>query len=204
MFKKINFLIFGLVVAIGFSACMKDDIEVYDFEKFLQIEAPVIEAYVKSVPELQGAVRDSATGIWFKVIDEGLQDKEDLEYYGYNINNSNRLEYPSIRAKYTGKLVESGAVFQESEIKTLTSLVSLLSAWQIAFFPKNVLDKQGKPNFVGGLTEKGLQKGSKIRIVLPSPYGYQSQAQQSIPANSPLDFYIEVLEVRPPGAPSAN
>ena len=49
---------------------------------------------------------------------------------------------------------------------------------------------------LGGLTEKGLQKGSKIHIMAPSLYGYQNQAVGTIPANSPLDFVIEVTDIK--------
>lgn len=205
-FKKLNFLVLGLVVAIGFSACMKDDIEVYDYQKFLDLEAPILEAYVESEPGLEGAVKDSS-GIWYKIIEPGLQDTVDNpDYYRYNINNQNAIEAPRLRVNYEGKLVTSGVVFDEAEMEAgkYLSLGRVISGWQIAFLPKQIKDKQGNVRNVGGLTDIGLQKGAKIRFVLPSPYGYQNVAQGSIPANSPLDFYIEVLEVKPPAAPSLN
>jgi FKBP-type peptidyl-prolyl cis-trans isomerase FkpA len=208
MFKKFNFLILSLVVAVGFSACMKDDIEVYDFQKYLDLEAPILEAYVNSEPGLEGAVRDSS-GIWYKIIEPGLQDSiaGKPDYYRYNINNANQIEAPRLRVNYEGKLVSNGFVFDEAEMKpddTPISLARVIYGWQLAFLPKHLRDKQGALRNVGGLTQHGLQKGAKIRIVLPSPYGYQNVAQGSIPANSPLDFYIEVLEVKPPAAPTAN
>jgi|SRR5690554_1123063 len=205
-FKKLNFLVLSLVVAIGFSACMKDDIEVYDYQKFLDLEAPILEAYVESEPGLEGAVKDSS-GIWYKIIEPGLQDTVDNpDYYRYNINNQNAIEAPRLRVNYEGKLVTSGVVFDEAEMEAgkYLSLGRVISGWQIAFLPKQIKDKQGNVRNVGGLTDIGLQKGAKIRFVLPSPYGYQNVAQGSIPANSPLDFYIEVLEVKPPAAPSLN
>jgi len=205
-FKRLNFLVLSLVVAIGFSACMKDDIEVYDYQKFLDLEAPILEAYVESEPGLEGAVKDSS-GIWYKIIEPGLQDTVDNpDYYRYNINNQNAIEAPRLRVNYEGKLVTSGVVFDEAEMEAgkYLSLGRVISGWQIAFLPKQIKDKQGNVRNVGGLTDIGLQKGAKIRFVLPSPYGYQNVAQGSIPANSPLDFYIEVLEVKPPAAPSLN
>jgi len=206
-FKKLNFLVLGLVVAVGFSACMKDDIEVYDYQKFLDLEAPMLEAYVKTEPGLENAVRDSASGIWYKIIEPGLQDTTDeANFYKYNINSANAIEAPRVRVNYEGKLVTSGVVFDEADMEAgkYLSLGRVISGWQIAFLPKRIKDRQGNMRNVGGLTTIGLQKGAKIRFVLPSPYGYQNVAQGSIPANSPLDFYIEVLEVKPPAAPSAN
>ncbi|MNF13026.1 FKBP-type peptidyl-prolyl cis-trans isomerase [compost metagenome] len=49
---------------------------------------------------------------------------------------------------------------------------------------------------LGGLTEKGLQQGSKIHIMVPSRWAHGSLAMGKIPANSPLDFVIEVVDIK--------
>ncbi|MEJ6980645.1 FKBP-type peptidyl-prolyl cis-trans isomerase [Pedobacter sp. P351] len=40
-----------------------------------------------------------------------------------------------------------------------------------------------------------IQKGGKIRLFVPSVYAYGQQSQGSIPANSILDFDIDLLDV---------
>jgi FKBP-type peptidyl-prolyl cis-trans isomerase FkpA len=40
-----------------------------------------------------------------------------------------------------------------------------------------------------------IQKGGKIRLFIPSYYGYGNQATGPIPANSVLDFTIELVDV---------
>lgn len=204
--KKINFLIIALIAGVAFTGCLKDkDFEPYDAQKYLDLEAPVLKAYVEETPELEGAVKDAETGIWYKVIEQGLQDKESSDFYTYNFNNDNDIEAPRIRVNYEGRLVATGTSFQKNDMAAgnYLSLAEVIGGWQVAFLPKELKDKNDKV-VKSGLTELGLQKGSKIRIVIPSPYGYQNQTRSGIPANSPLDFYIEVLEVLPPAAPSGN
>ncbi len=202
--KKINFLFIALIIGLGFTSCMKDnDIEPYDPDKYFTLEAPILRNYVDTAEGLEGAILDE-TGIWYKIVEPGLVDPEDDDFYEYNFNSNNQLESPRITVNYEGRLVSNSLVFDDGEEATF-SLGTLLGGWLVAFLPENmkdrngdiVLDQNGDPAKYG-LTELGLQKGAIIRIVLPSPYGYQSQAQGDVPANSPLDFYIEVLEVQPP------
>jgi len=199
--KNFNFLILALIVGIGFSACSKDKTEYYDPQKWFDLERPVLANYVDSVPELKGAVADSS-GIYYVVMDPGLQDSTDNDFYHYNINNANEIEVPRIRVNYVGQMVPNGVEFDKGNDKEFL-LTTTVGAWQKAFLPKYIMDKQGKLRYNGigmGITEFGLQKGAKVRIVLPSYYGYQDRTVGSIPANTPLDFYIEVLEVNPPSA----
>lgn len=205
--KKLNFLFIALIIGVGFTSCMKDnDFELYDGQKYFDIEAPILKAYVDSVDALEGAILDE-TGIWYKIVEQGLTDSANADFYEYNVNSIGELEYPEVTVNYTGKLVLNGTVFNDFEDQTF-SLASVLAGWQVAFFPENmkdrdgdiILDRNGDPQKIG-ITALGLQKGAKIRIVMPSPYGYQSQSREGIPANSPLDFYIEVLEVNPPSSP---
>lgn len=50
------------------------------------------------------------------------------------------------------------------------------------------------PGFQFGVTK--IQKGGKIRVLIPSVYGYGNQPLGAIPANSVLDFTIELLEAK--------
>lgn len=205
--KKLNFLFIALIIGVGFTSCMKgNDFEPYDGQKYFDIEAPILKAYVDSVDALEGAILDE-TGIWYKIVEQGLTDSANADFYEYNFNSIGELEYPEVTINYEGKLVSNGLTFDEGEDKTF-SLGGLVGGLIVAFLPENmkdrkgdiVLDPNGDPQKIG-ITPLGLQKGAKIRIVMPSPYGYQSQSREGIPANSPLDFYIEVLEVNPPSSP---
>jgi FKBP-type peptidyl-prolyl cis-trans isomerase FkpA len=81
----------------------------------------------------------------------------------------------TIKAKYTGRLL-NGTVFDSSTDGTFTSsLGSLIPGWQ------KVVPK--------------LKNGGKIRMLIPSGLGYGTSASGKIPANSVLDFDIEVDSV---------
>lgn len=204
-----------LFVAVGFTSCMKDnDQPFYDGEAMLKKEAPILKEYVNSTEGLEDAILHSS-GIWYTIIEDGLIPEKDeegentIQGYFYNINTVGDLEMPRISVKYEGKLVSDGTVFDQRSTedfidKDLFSLQGLIAGWKVAFFPKSILDKEGEKVEVDGLTQYGLQPGSKIRIVVPSPYGYGNRAQGSVPADAPLDFTIEVFKVIPPAAPSGG
>jgi FKBP-type peptidyl-prolyl cis-trans isomerase FkpA len=41
-----------------------------------------------------------------------------------------------------------------------------------------------------------IQKGGKVRLIVPSGYAYGSEAKSGIPTNSVLDFDIELVDAR--------
>ena len=90
----------------------------------------------------------------------------------------NYTSVSNITVDYEGKLL-NGTVFDTtsgSTARTFT-LGGLVQGWQI-----------GVPL---------IQKGGKIRLIMPSYYGYQnSTANAGIPANSPLDFTISLIDVK--------
>lgn len=147
--------------------------EAYSPDNFKAREAPVIEEYVKNHEVLEGASLDTATGIWYLVEDAGYGD------YPYE-------KYPYIVARASGELLDGTLFYQSEEENPLQSnLVGMIEAWKIVF----------KPKMYGGLLEQGLQKGGKVKMVTPSPYAYRNAMNGSIPANSPLYFSIEVLDI---------
>jgi len=196
-------LIFGLF--LGFSACnntdfdqlqaeqdRQDAIERARIQKQLDEQAPLLEAYVHAQGWTNAVLKEDR-GIWYEVLDAGTNDS-----YEYKINYNGNLPtliYPNIEVQYKGELLD-GTVFDETaDGKTATlNLNRVLLAWQLAFFPKSI-NINGQDNPVGGLVEKGLQRGAKIRFVTPSPWAYDAEAQDKIPANSPLVFEIEVVNI---------
>jgi FKBP-type peptidyl-prolyl cis-trans isomerase FkpA len=79
-----------------------------------------------------------------------------------------------ISGPYEGKLL-NGTSFGTG---TLTNqlLSGLITGWQIAI-PR-------------------IQKGGKIRMLIPSYYAYGPYAQGTVPANSVLDFTVTLTDVR--------
>lgn len=85
-------------------------------------------------------------------------------------------ENTQITANYKGSLLD-GTVFDETTgTPRKFSLGSVIGGWQI-----------GIPL---------IQKGGKIRLIIPSFYGYRNKAVGKIPANSVLDFTIELTDVQ--------
>jgi len=82
----------------------------------------------------------------------------------------------TITVNYKGRLLD-GSVFDETTKGPVTfALNGAISGWQI-----------GIPL---------IRKGGKIRLLIPSFYGYGNQARERIPASSVLDFDVELVDVR--------
>jgi FKBP-type peptidyl-prolyl cis-trans isomerase FkpA len=78
----------------------------------------------------------------------------------------------SITVKYIGRRL-SGSIFDQGTITY--PIGNLIGGWQI-----------GVPL---------IQKGGKIRLIVPSALAYGTAGQGSIPPNAVLDFDIELLNV---------
>jgi len=81
-----------------------------------------------------------------------------------------------VTAKYAGRLL-NGTVFDQTTTQPLTfSLGNVILGWQI-----------GVPL---------IKKGGKIRLLIPSGYGYGQGGSGKIPSNAVLDFDIELVDVQ--------
>jgi FKBP-type peptidyl-prolyl cis-trans isomerase FkpA len=76
-----------------------------------------------------------------------------------------------VTVNYEGRLL-NGSVFDKSASAVTFSLGALIQGWQV-----------GIPL---------IQKGGKIRLLIPSALAYMNQERVGIPANSVLDFTIEL------------
>jgi FKBP-type peptidyl-prolyl cis-trans isomerase FkpA len=82
-----------------------------------------------------------------------------------------------VTVDYAGKLMGGTSNFDSSNGKPVAfRLGGLIAGWQI-----------GIPY---------IQKGGKIRLFIPSFYAYGNSNQSEIPANSVLDFTIELTDVQ--------
>lgn len=80
-----------------------------------------------------------------------------------------------ITAKYALRLINGNTVPQPAD-PIQFSLGGVILGWQL-----------GIPL---------IQKGGKIRLIVPSGYAYGSEAKSGIPTNSILDFDIELVDAR--------
>jgi FKBP-type peptidyl-prolyl cis-trans isomerase FkpA len=98
-------------------------------------------------------------------------------YYAISEPGSGNVTYTAattVKAKYIGRLL-NGQVFDKNETGAIFNLGRVIPGWQIGI-PK-------------------IQKGGKIRLLIPSGLAYRQVAQGPIPANSVLDFDVELLDV---------
>lgn len=211
---KVFFLF--LIAAIAVTSCSKSDDNGVDWreeqrirdslnnariEALLKAQAPLLESFVvEHFPGDEAWVLDDSTGIWFKIHEPG-----EIGSYTYRVvpsaTGGRVLAAPYVEVNYIGKLLNGEIFDATSEEETRTfRLGNLIPAWNIAFYPA-VIRQDAQDFKIGGLTERGLQKGTIIELVAPSPYGYDNLAQKdkdgktTIPADSPLHFYIEVIDI---------
>ena len=98
-------------------------------------------------------------------------------YYVISAPGTGSAQYyadTKVKVTYTGRLL-NGSVFDSGTPDNPFTLGGLIQGWQI-----------GIPL---------IQKGGKIRLFIPSVYGYGPNQAGSIPPNSVLDFDIELLDV---------
>ncbi|MBC7565613.1 MAG: FKBP-type peptidyl-prolyl cis-trans isomerase [Pedobacter sp.] len=81
----------------------------------------------------------------------------------------------TISVIYSGRLLD-GTIFDSTTAPATFPLSNVITGWQA-----------GIPL---------IRKGGKIRLLLPSFYGYGNQAYSKIPANSVLDFTVELSDVK--------
>lgn len=88
-----------------------------------------------------------------------------------------KIEYVAttqVTANYTGRLLD-GTQF-ETKTGAVFTMGGLIAGWQI-----------GIPL---------IQKGGKIRLIIPSYYAYGNVKNGPVPANSVLDFTIEITDLK--------
>lgn len=190
--KKFTKIFFGmLAMIIALASCSKNDDNYFDANKQFELEAQNIKTFVTS--KLPLAVLDTNSGIWYQMISEGDGVYQYISKDSIIYGQTQKVPVaPKISVRYTGQLLD-GTIFDQNQSQEgMTGfLTQYIPAWQIAFFPKKIGDLN-----LGGLTVKGLSKGTKIRIITPSYWAYQNMSNSKIPANSSLDFTIEVVDIK--------
>lgn len=82
----------------------------------------------------------------------------------------------TISVKYEVRLLPAGTVVEKSTDTVRFVLNSVIEGWQ-----------RGIPL---------SKKGGQIRLLIPSPMAYANYEVGPIPANSPLDFTVELVDVK--------
>src|SRR5690606_38984398 len=68
---------------------------------------------------------------------------------------------------------------------------TLIPACIFTFVPKKIVDY-----LLNAFFSNELQRTTKIRIITPSFWPYQNRPNGHIPANSPLEFIIDVIDIQ--------
>lgn len=141
-------------------------------------------------------------GIWYQIDAEPSDNS--YEYKGQIVNSAYGAYFapilPKVKLKYSAKLLNGTVVGQEVtgsdfDFNTMSNTI-YNSAWQIAFIPYSI-QYNGEPRVLQGLTKDGLKKGSKIKMITPSPWAFHDKANgTTIPANSILVYEFEILEIQ--------
>lgn len=109
----------------------------------------------------------------------GIKEEKTGIFYQIIAPGSGDVAYSkstSITADYEGRLL-TGAVFDGSKGKPITfQLGGVISGWQIAI--------------------PLIQKGGKIRFILPSLYAYGNSGSGPIAPNSILDFTVTLTDLK--------
>lgn len=99
----------------------------------------------------------------------------------------------TVHANYTGMLMD-GTVF-DTNVEAVAKEHDIYDEkrdYRISSFPLIPGNQGGPiPGFTVGFTR--MRSGSKGVIIIPSPYGYQDQEMDRIPANSVLVFEVDFL-----------
>ncbi|WP_353181416.1 FKBP-type peptidyl-prolyl cis-trans isomerase [Parapedobacter lycopersici] len=187
--KKVNLLVLGLVVTMGFSSCLKEDS--FDESAQFELEKPRLEKY--ATENFDDPQLNETLGIWYEVLAEGDPDSYEYKII-QNAENPNNpyVEAPEVLVKYTLKLLDN-TVVEEKSAGVEMPLGRTIYAWQYAFLPQQIDGRS-----FSGLTENGLKKGSRIRIATPSRWAYRNSGSNGIAPNTPLVFDIEVLDIHSP------
>ena len=189
--KHLKLLLVAFIAVFAISSCSKDsnDDGLADYEAnkkrieaLLKEQAPILKEYAEENFG-ENAKMDSATGIWYEVVEQASDST--FEYTA----TGNSWVPVNATINYKGELLD-GTEFDAQDDQAM-DINNVIAAWLQIFYPKN-----SNPNAFSGILPDGLLVGNKIRFVAPSPYCYDNKVSEKIPADSPLVFTVEVLKLK--------
>ncbi len=176
--KPIQLLALLVLAFSGLSSCIDKDAtdEVIFVKDQKAIDDYIASANLVNVKEVKDAV-SGITIIWQEVSGSGIKiangDTASVNYTGRLIND--RIFDTSIES-----VAKANNIYTESR-----KYVPLRFRLGIALLI---------PGFEYGVLQ--LEKGDKATVFIPSIFGYGNQANGNIPANSPLIFEMNLVEVK--------
>jgi len=222
LLKPVAFAAFA-ISAVTFTSCVdKGDDTDYEellrreevrIDSLLKAQKPDIEAYVQALPDVADWREDTVKatfsrlpnkptvnrGIWYRVVSDADAD----DTYEYSLNSfGNGLVPPVLKLKYKASLLngtevqsdQTGGVYSFSALTNNGPSNVFNPAWHYSFFPYSI-KFNGDDKIIQGLTKDGLRKGSKLHVVVPSYWAFDQRSLDKIPANSPLVYEFEVVEI---------
>lgn len=194
--KNFKILLIALLAVVSVSSCMKNDDATpgIDYEKeraridsTLNKQKPILAEYAQE--NFENPVYNDSLQMWYEIITPATDESFEYTLSGYS------FVPVSATVKYKGELL-NGTVFDEATTGTVMTIGrgEWLQAFERAFWPAKVTISG--VDYYPGLTPNGLKKGQKIRFVAPSPWCYDNQSREKIPADSPLVFTIEVTDIK--------
>lgn len=193
--KNFKISLIALLAVVSVSSCMKDDNNYVDdsaaqrarIDSTLRAQKSILAEYAQE--NFENPVYNDSLQMWYEVITPATDNSFEYVISGYS------FVPVTATVKYKGELL-NGTVFDESSTATAMTIGrgNWIQAFERAFWPKKVT--VNSVDFYPGLTPDGLKKGQKIRFVAPSPWCYDTVVKDKIPANSPLVFTIEVVDIK--------
>ena len=222
MKKFINLLFIAFLGTIVITSCNKTDDYDYDaeVEKAKQAELKIDSLLTDQVTKIReyknsnlpDALEDTVVfmynyidkkpkrGIWYKLDTQNSENT--FEYTGQYRSDAYGRQYfavnlPKVRLKYAVKSLE-GVVYKTDDgsnydLNTISNTI-FNNAWYFSFVPYSI-QYNGQPHYSRGLTANGLKKGNKITVVTPSIWAFGSNKVGEIPADTPLVYEFEVLDI---------
>jgi len=152
----------------AFTGCKKEVDSVKQAKEQATIDDALIQKYINDnkLDAVKVQIgRADTTGIWYIITRPGTV----ATYF-----TSSSL----LTVGYTGRVLTTGTVFtQTGDFHPSYHLGDMIKGWQL------------------GIANSKIQKGGAIRLLIASRYAYGPFAQEDIPANSVLDFDIELYDV---------
>jgi FKBP-type peptidyl-prolyl cis-trans isomerase len=174
--KKVALALFAAFSLFSCISSMEDEKIIFDRD-LKTIEKYVAENPITTVKEFV----DPALGIL-------LQWQEDS-------NSGIKVAVgDSVKVNYTGKLVNN--IVFDTSIESIAKQSSIYNA-QRSYEPLSYVHGVGRVIVGFDYAVSSMQKGDKVRVLIPSFFGYGRNPTGAIPANSVLIFELELVDVKP-------
>jgi len=167
MNRVLKHIVFGLIVAAGFSSCMFDSYEATT--PTYQEEQATLKAYLDTLTANGRDIDTTALGVYYITLEEGegqlakTGDTLTVGYAGYFVN---------------GTLFESSEWYsEEGKTDFILGELDMIDGWDDAM--------------------RTLRKNAKVQFIIPSDLAYGSAGSGSIPPYTTLVFVVKLWELKP-------